>query len=61
MRGALREALGPLELRQADIVAQSVALGLRRAWERWCHGQEAADLRVSYDDLQMDPLPSLGL
>lgn len=61
VRGALREALGPLELRQADIVAQSVALGLRRAWERWCHGQEAADLRVSYDDLQMDPLPSLGL
>ena len=51
IRQGLRARLQDQEPQQADIVARSVAMGMRQAWTRWCQGQEPVDLRVSYEDL----------
>ena len=51
IRQGLRARLQDQEPQQADIVARSVAMGMRQAWARWCQGQEPVDLRVSYEDL----------
>ena len=56
IRQGLRARLQDLEPQQADIVARSVAMGMRQAWARWCQGQEPVDLRVSYEDLGLAAL-----
>lgn len=62
---AIRQALRPLlhaqEHGQASMVSQALALGLRRAWARWCAGEAAADLRVSYEDLGIEPPQMLSI
>ncbi|WP_084455236.1 O-linked N-acetylglucosamine transferase family protein [Comamonas composti] len=49
IRQGLRAQLEALQPTQADIVAQSLVLGLRQAWERWCEGLPAADLCANPD------------
>ncbi|MDR0225013.1 MAG: tetratricopeptide repeat protein [Burkholderiaceae bacterium] len=61
IRQSLRAQLQALEPRQADIVARSVALGLRQAWQRWCAGQGPADLRVAPADLGLEQPQALAL
>lgn len=56
IRQALRARLQLQEPQQADIVARSVALGMRLAWRRWCEGLAPADLRISHEDLGL-PAP----
>ena len=61
IRQALRARLQAQEPQQADIVAHSVAMGMRQAWARWCQGQEPVDLRVSYEDLGLAAAVAPGL
>ncbi|MEX8192084.1 tetratricopeptide repeat protein [Comamonas guangdongensis] len=55
IRQALRPVLQAQESGQAGMVSQALALGLRQAWARWCAGEAAADLHVSYEDLGLTP------
>ncbi|MFX0588492.1 hypothetical protein ACOART_12420, partial [Glaesserella parasuis] len=61
IRQSLRPALQALEVRQAEIAAKSVVMGLREAWRRWCDRREVEDLRISYQDLGLEPPKPLGL
>lgn len=54
IRQALRGALQAQESSQAGVVSQALAMGLRKAWSRWCKGEAAADLCVSYEDLGLE-------
>lgn len=61
IRQALRPVLQAQESGQADMVSQALALGLRQAWGRWCAGEAAADLRISYQDLGLEPPQMLSI